>query len=284
MRLAVIVTSYNSPATLELCLTSLAAQPEAAEIIVADCSPVDPATRLQIRFPAIRFLHFPAPRTVPELRWAALRQTNCELVAAVEARCVPASDWCRRLMEAHLAHPGAPAVGGPVALAPESSPIAAGLYCNEYGLFAHPAVSGSRGDLSGANLSYKRADLEAQPELLNAGAWETRLHERWLAAGRTLWLAGGALVTFHNSMPLGVILRQRFHYGRGYAGARSGPRLVRALLSPLLPAVLLVRTVRALGSRMPWRGFGWLLLFTTTWAAGEAVGYLFGPPERHEIF
>lgn len=284
MRLAVIVTSYNSPSTLEQCLASLAAQPEASEIVVADCSPEDPAPRLRVRFPAVRFLHFAGPRSVPELRWKALAETTGVLIAAVEARCVPAADWCRCLAAAHAAHPDAPAVGGPVALASDASALDTGLYFNEYGLFAHPVASGWRADLSGANLSYKRADLEAERDLLDAGAWETWLHERWRSQGRGLWLAADAVVTFRNSMPLGVILRQRFHYGRGYAGARGGPRLIRLLLSPLLPAVLTLRIARSLGTRLRWRAFGWLLLFTSAWAAGEAAGYLFGPPERHEIF
>lgn len=288
MRLSVIVTSYNSPTTLAECLASLARQSEAAEIVVADCSAQNPAAALQARFPAVRFLHFSERRKVPELRWAAFEHTTGGIVAAVEARCVPSPQWCRALLRAHEAQPDAPAAGGPVLLAAEANAISTGLYFNEYGLFAPPIEQGWRNELSGANLSYKRAALEAEPDLLRAGAWETLLHARWRERGLRLWLASDAAVTFHNSMPLGTILRQRFHYGRGYAGARfaaaaRASRLAYALGSPfLLPFLLTARTARL---RWNWvRSLPWQLVFGLAWSAGETAGYLFGPPQRHDIF
>lgn len=286
MRLSVIVTSYNSPAILAECLASLARQSEAAEIVVADCSPQDPAGNLQARFPKVRFLHCSGRRRVPELRWAALAHTTGGVVAAVEARCVPSPQWCRELLRAHEERPEAPAVGGPVLLAAGAGAMSTGLYFNEYGLFAPPLEAGWRSDLSGANLSYKRAALEAEADLLRAGAWETLLHARWRERGLRLWLADTATVTFHNSMPLATILRQRFHYGRGYAGTRFtalAPRFAYALGSPLVLPFLL--TARTACLRWDWiRSLPWQFLFALAWSIGETAGYLFGPPQHHDIF
>ena len=80
-------------------------------------------------------------------------------MAAVEARCVPASDWCARIETAHAAFPEAPAIGGSVAVAEGASARDLGLYFCEYGLYVPPAQEGITRDLSGANLSYKRAAL-----------------------------------------------------------------------------------------------------------------------------
>ena len=288
MLLSVIVTSYNSPETLLECLSSLVKQPAAGEIVVADCSPELPA-ELQSRFPNIRLLHFPERTRVPRMRWTALRETRGEIVAAVEARCVPSENWCQILVDAHQKHPEAPAIGGPVSLRPDSA-ISEGLYFAEYGLYAPPLTEGPAHEISGANLSYKRRFLNDSRDLLDAGHWETHLHLRWVAAGHMLWMSQAA-VRFQNSMQPGTILRQRFHYGRGYGAARftaSGPRLLHAAMTPLLPCVLTLRLARSAFAKGMGRRFlravGWTFLFESAWSLGEAIGYLFGASSSDEVF
>src|SRR5438270_12264616 len=109
--LSVIVASYNAPETLRRCLESISQQPEAREIIVADCSPTDPAGELGKVFPKVRFLHFDTKMTIPELRWAAFRVTSGEIVAATEARCVPSSTWCSEMLRAHERALDSPGIG-----------------------------------------------------------------------------------------------------------------------------------------------------------------------------
>lgn len=290
MSLSVIVTSYNSPHLLEQCLRSLARQPEAAEIVVVDCSPVNPADTLGPRFPSVRFIHLPAKATVPEMRWRALRETSGDLVAAMEARSVPAANWCRLLVEAHLQNPDVPAAGGPVCLASGASLRDTALHLCEYGAFAPPLPQGPSRELTGANLCYKRADLLACRDLIDQDHWDVMLHARWLAQGRRLWLCGAAIV-FSNTMPLGDTFRQRFHYGWSYAAGRmaGAPRLAafaRAASTPLLPLLLIARMWTWAGPKglrgALLRALGWILLFQSAWSAGECAGYLLGPPaERH---
>ena len=289
---SVIVTSYESPLVLRDCLASLSAQPEAAEIVVADCSRRNPGLDLAGAFPRVRFLHWPAPRAVPGMRWDALAHTSEAIVAAIEARCVPAPDWCARLLDAHRLEPQAPAVGGPVGFEDWRRVRESALYFAEYGMYCPPVRPGPSRDLSGANLSYKRAALEECHDLLRLGAWETRLHERWRAHGRELILCA-AEVTFRNTMTLTSILRQRFNYGRGYAAARTRGktrwrRALYALCTPVLPMLFAWRTGKAnrrsglLGKFA--RALPWFFLFQAAWSAGEACGYLFGAPRREEIY
>lgn len=282
--LSVIVTSCNALRTLRECLESLSGQPLAREIVVADCSPESPADTLAATFPSVRFLHFERPRTVPQLRWAALSETRGGIVAAVEGRCVPASDWCAELVRAHEAFPEVPAIGGPVGIALPASTFDLGLYFSEYGLFCPPVRSGETASLSGANLSYKRAALEESRDLLDAGAWETLLHERWRKQGRSLRLCP-ATVVFRNTLSPRDAIRQRFHYGRGYAADRvaeaSAPaRLLFAAGLPILPPLLTWRSARRAGASnrlAPYlRSLPWLLLLNTAWSAGEAAGYVTG--------
>lgn len=290
MKISVIVTSYGSVESLEQCLAALRGQAE--EIVVADCSEADPGIALSARFPEVRWLRFGEKRTVPEMRWAALRETTGEVVAAVESRCVPDGEWCRKLVEAHEARPEAPAVGGPVALAAGASARDRAIYLCEYGAFAPPIEEGPAAEISGANLSYKRAALMEHRDLLDAGRWEALIHARWVAEGRMLWLSG-ARIRFRNGMKLGDTLRQRFHYARSYAADRMAGRpkaeaWLRGLTAPALPVVLLARLWGHCGSKglrgMMLGSLGWVVLFQTVWSVGECAGYLAGGSKKRHVY
>ena len=291
MTLSVIVISYNS-GRLEACLEALAAQPEAGEIVVADCSDVDPTPALAPRFPRVQFMHVGEKRSVPQLRWAAYGRTTGSIVGSFEARSVPALDWCARMVRAHQDHPSAPAVGGPIALRTPASPRDLGLYLCEYGPFAPPVRTGPVEDVSGANVAYKRAALDRAADLMAAGRWETLLHLRWRREGLPLVLCD-ATVVFENAMSTATALKQRFAYGRGYAATRLAHerRLVRVAYGAgalVLPLLLTVRLGRSLLGKGRVKAFGrallWILLFNAAWAAGELAGYLAGDSGHVDIY
>src|SRR5260370_33083277 len=127
MSLSVIVTSYGSPDSLRRCLEALVGQKEAEEIIVADCSTDDPSPIFSALFPSVRFISFSQRRTVPQMRWEAFRHTTGPIVAAIESRCRPASDWCAALLRAHHAWPDPPASARPTARYAPSSTLDHGL-------------------------------------------------------------------------------------------------------------------------------------------------------------
>lgn len=291
MSLSVIVTSYRSRRILEACLTSLCRQREATDIVVADCSPDDPSEDLRARFPNVRVMHLPTKVTVPALRWGAVAATHGDVVAAVEGRCVPSDTWCAELLDAHARWPEAPAVGGPVGLKADASPFDWGLYIAEFAAFAPPLGTGASAQLSGANLSYKRAALTAGQDVMDRGHWEAVLHERWRAEGRVLRLST-ARVVFHNGMTRGDAMRMRFHYGRSYAADRFGDRRPAAWLyaaaCPVLPAVLTFRAAaqavrKGLGRRCL-IALPWIVAFNVAWSAGEIAGYLFGRARKAHIY
>ncbi|MBL0161030.1 MAG: glycosyltransferase [Bryobacterales bacterium] len=288
LTLSVVVTSYETRPSLVRCLEALTRQKEPLEILVSDCSPVNPAIELAARFPSVRFLYFPVKRTVPELRWAAVREASGDLVAAMESRCVPSETWCAELVAAHRAHPDVPACGGPVSLLPGGSIRDLGIYLCEYGAFAPPVPQGPSAQLSGANLCYRRLALLECGDLMDAGVWEALMHERWLGQGRHLWLCG-ASIAFENTMALADTFRQRFHYAWSFASERvagqpRGRAILRAATAPLIPLILIARLFQAARQKgfvgQVVRAFGWILIFQTIWAAGECAGYLLGAPRE----
>lgn len=292
MSLSVIIASYNSHDTLRRCLHSLSRQPAAKEIVVADCSPKNPADELKQEFPEVRFLHFSEPHTIPQMRWAAYGQTTGKVVAATEGRCVPAPGWCEALLQAHAAAPEAPAVGGPIALRLPASAFDLGVYFCEYGWHCPPPTEPVVRLASGANISYKREALDEADDLVQAACWETQFHERWLKQGLPLRMAN-ASVTFENHMGFRDVLRQRFHYGRGYGadrvqGTNAVKRAQYALFCPLLPLLMSARLARVAARRGHfWKyvyALPWILFLSLLWSAGEMTGYLFGHSAERKVF
>jgi len=290
--LSVIVTSYNSPQVLRECLERLTVQPEAGEIIVTDCSDRDPSPELSPLFPSVRFVHFFERRTVPQLRWAGARIASGDSIAVIEARSAPDERWCAEFQRALERHPEAPVAGGPVAFGSASSAFDWGLYFCEYGAFAPPVEEGLTRELSSANLCYRRTDLEAASDLLDRGAWDTVLHDRWQRQERP-FVSCPAAIWFRNTMDRRTAIRQRFWYARGYAADRvaargPGVRLLFAGFTALLPAVLTWRIGRAAARKSLLseyrRAFGWVLLLSAAWSCGECAGYLFGPASEARIY
>jgi glycosyl transferase family 2 len=290
--LSVVVTSYNSPEVLRECLASLTRQPEAAEIVVIDCSDRDPVPELSRVFPNVRFEHYGDRRTVPEMRWAGVRLTAGELIAVIEARSVPASDWCGQLQRAIERHPKIPVAGGPVAFGSEDRAFDWGLYFCEYGAFAPPVKEVFARELSLANLCYRRKDLEEQSDYLDRGAWDTPLHENWLREGRWLLLCP-ASIGFRNTMNRRTAIAQRFWYGRRYAADRIERRglpvrLLFAAFTVLLPGLMagrIGRTALRKSLVVPYlRSLGWILLLSAAWSAGECAGYVLGHDAKARIY
>jgi hypothetical protein len=288
MDLSVIVTSFNAPRALRRCLEALVAQPEAVQIVVADCSEENPIPSLEPVFPRVEFIRFETQGSVPRMRWDCVPLTTGAIVAALEARCLPEPQWCAKLLQAHSRYPAAPAVGGPVAGSPAAGGWQRALYYCEYARHAPPAVDGPVPDLSSANLSYKRTALDGAVDFLRSGQWEGALHQRWRAAGLEL-IACSATVAFENTMRFRDTLRQRFWYARQYAAHRTSRAKWRyALLCPALPALLTWRTIAAARRHGLIKHLapvlGWVTFLHTAWALGEFVGYLAGDSGQERIF
>ena len=282
MGLSVIVTAYRSAETLRACVEQLQRDPDVTQILVADCSEENPVLPVAVR-------RFPTPTAVPVMRWAMLGDVKEPVVACLEGRCVPETGWGAAVVAAHAAWLESPGIGGAVDVDGASGWLDTVVWFCEYAAYAPPLADGPATEISGAHLSYKTAALRAEADLLASGAWETLLHLRWRAARHSLRTIP-AVVAFRNGMSWREFMRQRFHYGRGYAAARGigSRRWLMGLLAPALPFVLTARTAEAArrAGRMP----SFLLclpgifFFHAMWSAGELLGYWFGPSVEPHIF
>ena len=211
------------------------------------------------------------------MRWSMLPRVTAPVVACLEGRCVPPAGWGAAILEAHANHPDAKAIGGSVALGANASFVDELVWLCEYAAFAPPLADREVADISGAHLSYKTEALRAESDLLEAGAWETRIHLRWRGALRTTPVA----IEFFNGMSFGAFLKQRLRYGRGYAAAR-GASFIYGFITPLLPFLLSLRTCRA--ARVKAALLPAVFLAHTAWSVGELLGYWFGASSEQHIY
>jgi hypothetical protein len=268
--LSVIVTAYRSPETLRACVERLRADSAVTQILVVDCSETPPDL-------ALPFERAPVKTPVPVMRWSMLPRVTEPVVACLEGRCVPPPGWGAAILEAHAKHPRAKAIGGAVSLGANAGFVDELVWLCEYAAFAPRLADREAAGISGAHLSYKTEALRAEIDLLEAGAWETRIHLRWRGALRTAPVA----IEFFNGMSLGAFLKQRLHYGRGYAAAR-GVGILFGFATPLLPFVLTARTCRA--ARVKPLLIPAVFLAHAAWSVGELLGYWFGASSEKHIF
>lgn len=295
--LSVVVAVTSGGTHLERCLEALENQRDAPlfEVIVPiDASPPDVA-HWAARFPEVEFLSL-VPSDVgagpgrqhleyDRRRAAGLAIARAPVVALTEDHARPAPDWCRNIVRAHATHPHA-AIGGTIGNA-SLDRLARAVYLCDFARYQSPLAEGPTHFVSDVNVSYKRAALAAVADAWHDTYHETAVHDALRAQGGTLWIDPSIAVEQQRG-PLDFVasLRERYAWGRLYAGKRvdevSGlRRAALALLSPLLPALLLARQLGYARRRRAGELLGTLPLLTIllcAWSLGEAVGYWTGRP------
>ena len=280
---------------LRRCLKALEAQRGASAIeVLAPHCPDSGMAAVRREFPWVRFLEVRNLRTYradtpgrehhDELRARGLAEVRGEIVGLLEDHGVCAPDWCARVVEAHR-QPFA-GIGGAIENAVDR-PLNWAVYFCDFLRYQNPLAAGESEFASDVNLTYKRSALERIRPIWREIFHETAVNAALRADGGKLALSPTMVVRQNRGrLRLAAALRERFIWGRSYAGTRSAlvkpaARAALALLSPVLPGVLLLRMVLHVRSKR--RGFGPFLralpfttLLVVAWSAGELVGYLTG--------
>jgi hypothetical protein len=264
------------------------------EIIVTCESALAGIEPLEREFPGVRFLKIADLRHAKrgmgrehhdELRGLGIRAARGEIIAMLEDHGRPDPRWSASIVAEHRAQACA-AIGGAMENGVDR-PLNWAVYFSDFGRYQNPVPRGPSSTASDANVAYKRAALERVADSWKDAYNETRVHAALDAAGQTLWLSPDVVVYQHrDDLRLRSALLERYVWGRSYAatrvaGAGMGVRLIRAVLSPLLPPALLLRyfgIVRRT-NRHQAKFLGavpYLLSLTSAWACGEFVGYLSG--------
>jgi hypothetical protein len=281
------------------CLHALQEQvsPPSMEVIVPHHLQVDGIEDLRREFPNVRFLPVADLRTFhglgkanrehhDELRARGMRAARGEIIGLLEDHARPDPNWCQEVVAEH--EKGYAAVGGAIENGIDRALNWAVYFC-DFGKYQNPVPAGESGFASDANVAYKREALEAIRTTWSDVFREPRVNHALMERGEKIALSPRVVVSqYRAGLLLGSALHERYVWGRSYAAARSaelGPRrLVLALLSPVLPPMLLLRMWR--NNLRKGRATGAFLkalpvtaLLLVSWSAGEFAGYLMGEPE-----
>jgi GT2 family glycosyltransferase len=292
MRISVLIAAYRSRTTVAATLAALRSQSRPVhEVVVVESSGDGAAELVRRDFPEVRLVVSESRLFPGAARQVGLRWVTGDVVACLDADCVPEPEWASGLTRALEA--GAPAVAGAVLNASGSTTVGWAYFLSEF----TPWLPGPSRDLHDAptcNTAY-RAGLAEQvggfPDhgLLSADSllhWRLRkrlgVRLRFVPEARVGHVyRGGAF----------EMLRRRLEHGRSLSAARRlfGPlglpaRLAWALAAALLlPLFYLLRLfATAFGHPdVPRRAFLRALPLTAValvlWAWGQAVGLLEAP-------
>lgn len=287
----VLASPDGEPRALEESLAALGAACEGVcceLIVVTASSPVTVSAALP-RDASLRTFTLPAGTLTPLLWSHGCRAARGDIVAFTTAQCTVPRGWARAVVECIAT--GYTGVGGALELAPGACARDRAVFHLRYSAFAPaPLVPGCAPahEIPGDNAAYMRDALLRHDASLERGFWEVDFHRRLRAEGATLALAPGMTVRFGRAPSLATLAAQRFRHGqhsgswRVACGVSKRWRVIAA--APLVPAVLLLRVARSVrgervgsGSgelRSLFRALPALLVLSSAWAAGEAVGAL----------
>jgi glycosyltransferase involved in cell wall biosynthesis len=288
-RLSVVVASPNDGALLMRCVESLVAQADAAKVeilVVRDVERSDGFDRAvaESRFPDVRWIEGPPGCTVPHLRSLGIAASRGEVVALLEDDCLVQEGWCEVAMS--ITEGPFVAVGGAVEPGPYTRTLDWAVYFCEYARFMLPVPRVQSPPLPGNNVAYKRSALAPLPADAREGFQEVFVQAEWRRAGLATSATDALVVQNVNSWPLGQVTSIPFHHGRAFAARRFQAKgaLVRVAISVLtlcLPALHIFRLFGETMSRGRLVGrmvlaLPWVIVFTTSWSIGEAMGCVFG--------
>lgn len=274
------------------CLEALSRQTDAppTEVIVPYHEKVEGIEELARRFPQVEFLPVAGAEAMSSgggrehhdvLRARGMAAARGDVIALLEDVGRPAEDWCASIAAAHTADYAA--VGGAIENGIDR-PLNWAVYHCDFGRYQNPLPAGESGFASDANTSYKRSALESVRSLWDERFREVVINGELISRGETVALRPEIVVYQHREgLRLGTALRERYIWGRSYAVTRcellSNPkRLAYAVLSPVLPAIMLLRlarTARERGRFGPFaRALPLIAALLVGWSFGEALGYI----------
>jgi glycosyltransferase involved in cell wall biosynthesis len=285
-KLSVVIASYNSRTTIEDCLKSLLSQKTSQpyEVIVVDSSKDGTGELIESRYPEVRLYRFPERKYVGAARNQGLALARGDIIALTDADCTAKENWVEEILRAHLSpHP---AIGGAIANGNPQNYVGWAAYFCEFTAWIPSQRPGWKGDIAGANMSYKREVFNKFGKFI-VGTYcsDTEFHWRLRKAGFRLRFEPSMLVRHKNISHLGHLIRHEYLHGKNFATVRvraqkfsKRKRFVYVFLFPFLPIKLFVeRGLKVL--HRPFYLFRFLSSFPVlfcallSWSAGEIAGY-----------
>jgi glycosyltransferase involved in cell wall biosynthesis len=287
--ISVIIASYNSKRTVEVCLKSLEEQATRRdyEVILVDSSTDGTGELVEEKYPRVIVHRCSERKFAGDARNLGISKARSKLIAFIDADCQAKSDWIENIARAHqLPYP---AIGGTIANGTPDSYVGSAAYFCEFSGWMPGRLPQLMDDIAGANMSYKK-DIFDRYGYFIEGTYcsDTEFHWRLGKDGLSLRFDPSVQISHHNIDRLGKFLNHEAFHGRCFAKVRMKAqgfsplrRFMYVAFSPLLPLRLFYKIVRnSVESGIYLRRFLWssplVLLGVICWSLGEALGYARG--------
>jgi hypothetical protein len=219
---------------------------------------------------------------VPRLWGVGIANAGGDAVALTTTQFRVTDEWAAALLEP-LRHEDVVGAGGSMIVSSDASALVRAVFLIRYS--EHMSVPGAPppGEIAGDNAAYKRAAIgRACPEVAK-GFWEVDVHRIMRAQGGRIVHAPGAVAEFAPALSMREMFANRLVHGSHFGGYRvkvlGWPRILAVGVTPLVPAVLLMRILgrvrrggQSLVSTLPL--LPGMVTLLCAWAAGEARGAL----------
>jgi hypothetical protein len=277
-KLSIVVAVKDGADNVPALLLALKDRGSETEVILC-CA----GAEVNIADDAVTQYALPAETLTPKLWSEGILRSRGHRVALTTTQFVPDAKWLARLHAVDVDR--WVGVGGAIDNDPAASARNWAIFFLRYSAFAPPLPAGETDEIAADDAVYDRAAILEHADLLREGFWEPSFHRRFRAAGKRLMLDPELVVVHHGTVSAHSFAHQRYLHGRAYGIERAeraglGRSLLLLLSTPLVPPLLLVRTISRIAKRPRYRGklltaFPWLVRFILAWARGEAGGYAF---------
>jgi glycosyltransferase involved in cell wall biosynthesis len=288
VNVSVIIPAYNARGSIERCLASLEAQKDGAEfeVILVVSSRDGTAELARARFPKVQLFVLPERAWPGDARNVGVRRSHGEILAFLDADSVVDDDWIVRVVRAH-GGAGRALVCGVLTNGNTDSAVEWAFYFCALSAWMPGTPTQEMTDIAAGSLTMKRWVFDRfGPFLEGSYSSDTAFYWR-AAAGGVRPLRDPSLIVHHASrIGLAGFVRHRFIRGKAFARVRVSEqqvlgwrRIAYAVLSPALPLILWMRTVRRVLANSQYRpkllsALPLIALGHGAWSLGECAGYL----------
>ena len=256
VKVSVIVPSYNSEETIDLCLDSVCGQDflDNFEVIVIDSSTDNTPDIIRSRYPDVLYLKLDKKTDPGTARNIGAGRAQGDILAFIDSDCIARPGWLKNLVSLHqrMEHG---VIGGAVENANPESIISISSYIVEFSDFLPTMREGEFLHLPTCNISYKKRVF------YNYGGFDSRyypqedyyFHWRLNRAGEKIYFAPEVRVAHHHRTRWRSYVSHQLRIGKitsrllkvtDLPGSGFVRRpIVAAMLIPALPFVKFMRTM-----------------------------------------
>ena len=224
--ISVVIPSYKSSHTIELCLKSVLSQNTKIkyEVILIDSTPNESVADIANKYKKITFIRSKKRLYAGQARNKGIKIAKGKIIAFTDADCIVASDWIQNTWLSFKKNSDYMAIGGAICLDENANDIEFVEYMGTFSeLMPSMPFGNIRSGCPTANVAYRREVFEKvgmfpETDFLS----EERIFNEWVIKKYSSFLFDNAIKVVHQHRDnLMIFLRRQYINGIGFALSRE---------------------------------------------------------------